>query len=381
MGMLTKALLTTVAQITKRVVKERFGQNNLSKIRKIAVVRECCIGDVIQTTPAVRGLKAAFPDAEVHYYVGAWSKLAIIGNSAVDRVVEIPDYNGKIGSPLRRASFFLSKKKQKYDLVVCFNYGFFHGFECWLMGARIRVGLDDDRGMGCFFNVRIPYSRNRNRQSMYLDMIAAIVPTDESNVHLEFYYDERDRQRISDLLGPGNQGGPLIAISPGGAVNPFVNVSQRRWFPERFAAVANILSKRYGARIVLIGSASDKEVAEEVGSRISTTYVNLAGSTSLRETGALLSMCSLLLSNDSAPVFLASAVGCPTVVIYGPEMSCVASPLGDNHIGLEVDLPCRPCFPKPQCAEPECMDRISVDMVVQAAEQLLSRKKLTRGNC
>jgi ADP-heptose:LPS heptosyltransferase len=366
--------------MTRRVVPERAREPFGDKVKKVAVIRECCIGDVLQTTPAVRALKAAFPKAEIHYYVGRWSKLAIVGNPAVDRIVEIPDYNGKIGSPLRRASFFLSNKKQKYDLVVCFNYGFFHGVECWLMGARIRVGLDDDRGMGCFFNVRIPYSPKRNRQLMYLDMIAAIAPIDDNNVGLEFHYDERDRQKFSDLLGPDNPEGPLIAISPGGGVNPFVCVSQKRWLPERFAAVADILHRRYGARIVLIGGQPDTKVAEQVGLRISAPHVNLAGSTSLRETGALLSMCSLLISNDSAPVFLASAVGCPTVVIYGPELSRLASPLGDSHIGLEADLPCRPCFPEPHCKKPECMDRISVDMVVRAAEQLLSKKKLSREN-
>ena len=89
------------------------------------MIRECCIGDVIQTTPAVRGLKAAFPDAEVHYYVGGWSKLAIVGNPAVGRIVEIPDSDSDAGTLVRRESFFWSKRKQKYDLVVCFNYGFF----------------------------------------------------------------------------------------------------------------------------------------------------------------------------------------------------------------------------------------------------------------
>jgi len=238
----------------------------------------------------------------------------------------------------------------------------------------MRVGLDDERGMGCFFNVRVPYSRGRNRQSMNMDMAAAIVPVDEANARLEFFYDQRDCQKITDLLGAGNMQEPVIAVSPGGGVNPFVSVSQRRWFPERFAAVSDILSKRYGARIVFIGGASDNKVAEEVGLRMSASYVNLTGRTSLRQTGALLSMCSLLLSNDSAPVFLASAVGCPTVVIYGPEPSRVASPPGNNHVSVEVDLPCRPCFPKPRCNEAECMDRISVDVVVRAAEEFLSKK-------
>jgi len=238
--------------------------------------------------------------------------------------------------------------------------------------VRVRVGLDDDRGMGCFFNVRIPYSRNQNRQLTYMDMLRAIVPLDRSDMRMEFYFDKGDVQRVLHLLGALQSEATLIAISPGGGVNPFSSVSQRRWFPDRFAAVADILSKRYRARIVLIGGQSDRKVAEEVALRISTPCVNVAGETSLHETGALLSMCSLLISNDSAPVFLASAVGCPTMVIYGPEISHVASPLSDKHISLEVELPCRPCFPTPHCTHPECMDRISIEMVVQAAEKFLS---------
>jgi heptosyltransferase-2 len=207
-------------------------------------------------------------------------------------------------------------------------------------------------------------------------MISAIYPENKVDENLQFYFDERDLQKVSDLVGRRNPDAPFIALGPGGGVNPFHSVSQRRWFPERFAAVADILSKGHGARIVLIGGQSEKELAEEVESRMSMPCLNLAGATSLRETGALLSMCSLLVSNDSAPVFLASAVGCPTVVIYGPELSRVASPLGGSHISLEADLPCRPCFPKPSCRDPECMDRISVDMVVKAAEKFLSRNPL-----
>ncbi len=373
---LGRTLLNIIARIISRIVRQQRCDGFLGHVRKIAVIRECCIGDVLQTTPAVRALKAAFPKAELHYYTGRWSRPAILKNPSIDQIKEIPDPNMNADNPLRRLVFFWSKRKERYDLVICFNYGFFHGLESWLMGAKVRIGLDDARGMGCFFNVRIPYSPSQNRQSLYMKMIGSITLVDKNNVHITFYFDEHDIQKASRLLGASQVGSLLIAISPGGAVNPFSSISQRRWFPERFAAVANILSERHGVQIILIGGPSDREVTKKVELQMSKPYVDLAGQMSLQETGALLSVCSVLISNDSALVFLASAVGCPTLVIYGPELSCVASPLGDSHISLEADMPCRPCFPKPRCSEPECMDRISVDMVVQAAEHLLSRKAL-----
>jgi heptosyltransferase-2 len=113
------------------------------------------------------------------------------------------------------------------------------------------------------------------------------------------------------LLGIA-RGAPIVAINPGATYG-----SAKRWYPDRFAAVADALSGEWGTAVV-VGSPSEAPLAGEIEAAARRGVVNLAGKTTVREMMALLSLSSFLVTNDSGPMHIGAALGVPLVAIFGP---------------------------------------------------------------
>jgi heptosyltransferase-2 len=172
-------------------------------------------------------------------------------------------------------------------------------------------------------------------------------------------------------------GAPLLALHPGSGAYSVA----RRWFPERFAAVADELSCRYGLGVVLLGSEDERVLADTVIGHMRRPAANLASRTSLEELGGVLRRCALLVGNDAGVAHLASAVGTPVVAIFGPFNHHTWRPLGRSLVvRAEPALPCMPCVNRgfsrgyPEGCPPRyCLQEVTPAMVVATAEQLLER--------
>jgi heptosyltransferase-2 len=172
-------------------------------------------------------------------------------------------------------------------------------------------------------------------------------------------------------------GAPLLAVHPGSGAYSVA----RRWFPDRFAAVADELSCRYGLGVVLLGSEDERVLADTVLGLMRRPAANLAGRTSLEELGGVLRRCALLVGNDAGVAHLASAVGTPVVALFGPFNHRSWRPLGRSLVvRADPALPCMPCVNRgfsrgyPEGCPPRyCLREVTPAMVVAAAEQLLER--------
>jgi len=170
--------------------------------------------------------------------------------------------------------------------------------------------------------------------------------------------------------------GPLLAIHPGSGAYSVA----RRWYPERFAAVADSLAERHGLGVVVVGTADERTLADEVLGHMRRPGVNLAGRTSLDELGGVLRRCALLVGNDSGVGHLASAVGTPVVAVFGPFNHHTWRPLGRSVVVRATPaLPCMPCVNRgfsrgyPEGCPPRyCLQEVTPAMVVAAAEDLLA---------
>lgn len=176
----------------------------------------------------------------------------------------------------------------------------------------------------------------------------------------------RQRVGISDA--------PLVGLFPGS------NAAARRWPTERFGAVGHALAKR-GARVVVIGAGTERALTAAVAARVPGA-VDAGGATDLLGLAALLSMCDLLVTNDSGPMHVAGAVGTPTLTLWGPSDPAEVGPPGALHARVDGGgLPCRPCF-RNTCprsgrgtrlpdAHEECMRLITIERVLEAATRCL----------
>jgi heptosyltransferase-2 len=165
--------------------------------------------------------------------------------------------------------------------------------------------------------------------------------------------------------------GAFVALAPGSIWG------SKRWpyYPELARQLAD------HAPVVVVGGQDDVGLGEEIrraaeGGGGRQRVVNACGKLTLRQSAALIGRASLLVTNDSAPLHLATAMGTPIVALFGPTVTEFGfGPLraGDVALGVE-DLQCRPCSPHgpPQCplGHHRCLRAITVQAVIAAIEEL-----------
>jgi heptosyltransferase II len=162
------------------------------------------------------------------------------------------------------------------------------------------------------------------------------------------------------------RGAPIVTVNPGATYG-----SAKRWYPDRFAAVAETLSGEWSARVVVVGSTGEAPLAGEIEAAMRKPAVNLAGKTTVRELMAILSLSSFLVTNDSGPMHIGAALGVPLVAIFGPTDWRRTSPWSPLAKVVRVEIDCSPCRRRVCDRGHECMLGVTPEMVVDAARQLL----------
>ncbi|MDD5669897.1 MAG: glycosyltransferase family 9 protein, partial [Candidatus Omnitrophica bacterium] len=152
----------------------------------------------------------------------------------------------------------------------------------------------------------------------------------------------------------------------------------KHWPAENFASLADRLSEKLGAKIVLVGAGDEIEIAGQVERDVKMPLVNLAGKTSLEELCAVIKNCAVLVTNDGGPLHIAVAQGVKTVSIFGPVDEKVYGPFpaSDLYIALKNEIPCRPCYKNFRFSGCDnnraCLTGISVDEVFEAVTKVMS---------
>jgi heptosyltransferase II len=156
----------------------------------------------------------------------------------------------------------------------------------------------------------------------------------------------------------------------------------KTWPPERVASFIDRVSDRESVRIVLIGDAGAREVADTVRAATCGQWsvtldqnaglVDLVGRTSLVELAGLLAAAAVFVGNDSGSMHLAAALGTPTVGIYGSSSTAWTRPLGARTTTVSTEgFACQPCFLKTCPEETFCLDTLTAERVHAAALALL----------
>jgi heptosyltransferase-2 len=162
----------------------------------------------------------------------------------------------------------------------------------------------------------------------------------------------------------GIAGAPL-GISPGAAYG-----NAKRWFPERFAEAA---ARFPGVPVVIFGSSAERELCKAVAGpleRAGMQVRNVAGETTLRAFVEMAAACRLFLTNDSGAMHVASALGLPTVAVFGATDDTTTGPTGSLARVVRNDAECSPCLLRECPIDHRCMERVTAEMVYSAACEL-----------
>lgn len=326
--------------------------------------------------PAMREIRRLFPDAVISLLIRPWVRDIY---SAVDFIDEIIEYD-KEGRHRGKSGLFrlISElKRRQFDLAVLLQNAFEAAFIAWCAGIPDRIGYARDaRSLLLTRPCRIaPEVLKVHQGYYYLGMLssAGLIAEDpwSSNRELDIRIGVRkeDSEAAREMLRASGiaAGDTIIGINPGAYYGP-----AKRWFPDRYAAVADRLVEEYGARVAIFGSASDLRTAEELQAGMKHKPVILAGRTTLGQLMGLLKECRLLITNDSGPMHLAAALGVPQLAIFGSTSEVATGPLSRRAVVIKHQVDCNPCFLRECPSDFACMKNVTTEQVFDAARTMLS---------
>jgi len=340
----------------------------LRDIRRLLVRGTNWIGDAILTLPAMAAIRRGMPEAHITVLAKPWVGEVYRICPHVDAVLPFQEPGRHAGVP-GRLRLSRDLRSMGFDGAILLQNAIEAAIVTLLAGIPLRAGYNSDaRGWLLTSSVRRSREIFRVHQSLYyLEMVRALgcPPPDPAAPLLVPPAEYRDlAEKV--LRGRGcDPDIPLVGIAPGAAYGP-----AKRWYPERFAAVAEQLATEFGARILVFGSAGDQGSAEAVQKAARTEFVNLAGGTSLREALALISRCRVFVSNDSGLMHVAAALGVPTVAVFGSTNPVTTGPMGPRFSVVRRPMDCSPCL-RETCPEDfRCMNAITAEDVWKEAKTL-----------
>jgi heptosyltransferase-2 len=325
------------------------------------------IGDAVMTLPALRVIKKVLPEARISLLVKPWVSPLFEKDPNIDEIIQYGDeYRSIIGKI--KLSRILNKKG--FCSAVLFQNAFDAAFIAFLAGIRERVGYNRDV-RGFLLTTAVPVPQNERKVhhiKYYLNLLEQLgIKEQYSPPYLYLSLDERlsARNLLKDMKRP------ILGINPGAEYG-----SAKRWFPERFAEVANWFIKDTKGSAVIFGGKNEIDVAQEINKLIPENKLLLAGKTSLRELISLISECDVFVTNDSGPLHIAYAVGTPLVAIFGstdPELTGPPPEVeGSSNVVLTSSLSCSPCFER-TCKNNDmrCMYAVTSDDVYLGIKKIL----------
>ena len=321
-----------------------------TKVKRALFITLSNVGDIMLTTPCVEAIILKFPEACVDVMVAPAGKDIFACHKKVNEIII---YDKKI-SLADKIHLLFKLKKKKYDLVVDLRNTLFP----ILLFPKYRTSLLRHKARGA-----------THKKDVHLFRLEE-AGIDTKNAHAHISVSDEDRAEAQKLLAPLD-GAPFIVINPGAKSHV------KRWGAEKFALLADRINKELSYKTVIVGRSEDKGVRDEVVSRMRTKPLDLLEKTNIRELACIIKKCALLVTNDSGPLHVASALGANILAFFGPtdERKYGPATSGRSRV-LRKELECSPCEVA-QCVnlenKYECLNSITILEAFEAAKELLGR--------
>ena len=347
---------------------------DLGRIQRVLIRSPNWLGDAVMFTPALAAIRHAFPQWHLSLLAKPASAALFEQSPDIDEVVLYRDpgiHSGwrgllKLGRDL---------KEREYDLAILFQNAIGVAVVARLAAIPIRLGYDTDgRGRLLTHPVARPHQAGREPLVRYFcGLLATLGITPGESAPVLHTTPEEDEHAAAMLATHGlGSMDLLIGLNPGAVYG-----TAKQWSFRRYAAVADRLVSSTGAKIIIFGGFGEEELGSRIAEMMKARSVLLSGKTSVRELMALLKRCHMLLTNDTGPMHVASALGVPVVAIFGPTDPRTTAPDGTQHAVVTTMIGCSPCLLRACPIDHACMNGIEEQEVFEAALALLKRSKAT----
>ena len=324
--------------------------------------------------PALQALRISMPDA---HFVGMVRSEHLDFSrriAAVNELVEAPSLSGSN----RARSWWQSVqqlRRKNIQGAVLFATSFESAFTVWAAGIPVRIGHTTDwRSPLLTHKVSLEGVHHRAKGFCRLAETVGAVKNSEDS---PFLFQDTEHEYVDQLfkqLGLNSKAAPIF-------VNPAAAKIARAWSSRRFEEMVDRIANEQGVPIFV--HARYPFVPTEGWPK--KPEVHLIQDVTLVQLSALIARCRLYVGNDSGPMHIASALGIPSIGIYGPSHPDYTSPhevTGGSHLAISGFFECSPCrerffeeCPEPPSVDgrPPCLDRVSVETVVQQVHSVLYR--------
>ncbi|MDO8730203.1 MAG: glycosyltransferase family 9 protein [Candidatus Omnitrophota bacterium] len=348
----------------------------MAETPRILIIRTDRIGDVVLSTPVIRALRKATPHAYIGMMVRPEHRELVEGNPALNTVI-LYDKNGTEKGWAGNLRFARKLREHRFDTAVILHSTNRVILVSWLAGIRKRIGYA--RRLGWLLTDKIPYIKkegNRHELDYNLELLRliGIDPSAGSGQGgRELFVPVTPAQEIkvaAFLKAQGIDGAPFFVLHPG------ASCPSKRWPAKHFAAVGDELAKKPGTHVVVLTGPGEERHGQAVIAAMKQKAVPALGVLSLGETACLLKKARCLVSNDSGPVHLGSAVGTPVVSIFGRWGGGLSparwGPTGPRSVALHHDIGCRPCLAHQCTIGFACLETVMEEEVLAAVEHVAS---------
>ena len=342
-------------------------------MKKILVVNVNWLGDVIFSAPVFRALKQRFPAAQVICLAVPRVQEILACCPDLDQTM-VYDERGRHRGPAGHWALIRALRRQRFDAAFLLHRSWTRAAVVFLAGIPVRVGYDT-KGRGGLLTQRIAEpAAPLHRSDHYLRVIESFgIPVLDRACRLTVPQTAR-AEMAARLEEEGiDAAQPMVVVNTGG------NWGLKRWPPGHFAVLVRRLTRELGARVVIPGAPKDVALAREIAAASQVSPLVLAGQTSLAQMLALLQRARMMITADSGPMHMASAVGCRGVAIFGPTRPELTGPRGPGEfVILQRDVGCNreACYFL-RCPENVCMQGVTVDEVMETACRLWTETKGT----
>ena len=345
-------------------------------VKRVLVIRNGFLGDIVSITSVLQRLNNTFPDVAIDVIVGPQAT-AILTHFKNIKTVYPFKFDYTLKSILSQMLFFWQLRKNNYDIVIVQEVNTHFTIMAKLIRARYTIGFTNSTANLYDYHVVRPEIKMVLAEAATVQQWTIDNGADKASLVIA----EEERIQIREKLkGAGVQNANNIVVIHFGSSNPN---SDRQWVLSRFAIIADHIINRYNSDVIFTGIQSDEASVANIQSQMKHASISMAGKTNVRELMALIEQSKLVIAPDTGTIHISTALDIPTIMLMGlsdPDDTGPYSPSGKAHV-IRIDLPCSPCVnknPKPEqwsiCERTrpvKCMDMITPAMVIEVIDKIL----------
>ncbi len=336
--------------------------------RRVLIVLLGAIGDVVRALPLAQRLRAAWPGAHISWAVEPAAAPIVEGHAALDQVIRFERRDG-VGA---FATFLRALRADGPELALDLQRHLKSGFATWWSAAPVRIAFhrqNSREGNWLFSNHHIEPVERLSPKVLQFQRFADYLRVPAVPISFGLTTTAAEQERVAVLLD--GVGAPFVALLVGSTWQ------SRYWLPEPTAALCRALLAR-GLKVVLIGAAADRPFTDALLAEHPGAVVDFVGRTTLRDVIGLLECATIAVGPDSGPMHIAAAVGTPVVSLWGATSAARSAPWGSEHLVVQGEAPCVPCY-RADCPIGQlCMRSITPEAVLRQVELALERAMGTR---